>query len=305
MKRYGGRPVISVVVCTYNRCDLLKGAVDSLISQGAPRRSFEVIVVDNASTDGTRELVNSYGKRVRYVFEKKQGLSHARNAGYKAARGSYVAYLDDDAKAEKGWITRALGIIREQGPDFFGGPIYPFYLSPKPKWFRDEYERRLHAPRTGPLPKKKHVSGSNIFVRRELFEALGGFRTSFGMRGATVDYGEEADFLLRARRKGYGNAYYDMKLVVEHLVPPHKMRVGFYFGYHYRCGRKHKEMVGRGPSRLGALAMLVGLLVRLGAYIVLGLAVRNRKDFPLYRQYLVKMAVKMHLIGRYYSYAFK
>ena len=93
-------PLISAVICTYNRADLLAGAIESLLEQTLNPAHREIIVVDNASTDGTRAVVEQFAPDgVRYVLETRQGLGYARNRGWQEARGEFVAYIDDDARA--------------------------------------------------------------------------------------------------------------------------------------------------------------------------------------------------------------
>src|SRR5712671_6825521 len=102
---------ISVIIATHNRADLLAIALKSLARQTIPPAEYEVIVVDNASSDQTPAVVRQMSPampQVRYVFEERLGLSWARNAGLEAARAPYVAYLDDDAKAEPEWLEALL-----------------------------------------------------------------------------------------------------------------------------------------------------------------------------------------------------
>jgi len=101
MTTEGDRPDVSVVLSTYNRAHVLPRALDSLLDQDHDHARYEVIAVDNNSTDGTREHIESFSTRasnLRYVFEAKQGLSHARNAGILAARAPLIAFTDDDVR---------------------------------------------------------------------------------------------------------------------------------------------------------------------------------------------------------------
>jgi glycosyltransferase involved in cell wall biosynthesis len=102
--------------------------LDSLMSQNVESEQFEVLVVDNNSSDGTPELVERYirlGVGFRYVLEPVQGLSQARNRGASAARAPYLTYIDDDARAPCVFVRCLFGIIDTHQPDIIGGPIYP------------------------------------------------------------------------------------------------------------------------------------------------------------------------------------
>src|SRR5690606_27992260 len=124
-------PKISIIIVTYNRSDLLPGCFDSVVDQAAVQSDYEVIVVNNNSTDDTQKIAEEYAEKYdnfRTVIAEKQGLSHGRNRGYLEAKAEYVAYLDDDAKATRTWVETALKVISELEPEIFGGPIDPFYL---------------------------------------------------------------------------------------------------------------------------------------------------------------------------------
>src|SRR5437773_274805 len=100
---------VTIILCTYNRCESLAKSLTSIASLRMPESlEWEVLVVDNNSSDGTREVVGDfcrrYPGRFRYLFEPKQGLSSARNAGVVEARGDIVAFIDDDAIAQPTWL---------------------------------------------------------------------------------------------------------------------------------------------------------------------------------------------------------
>jgi glycosyltransferase involved in cell wall biosynthesis len=100
-----------------------------------------VIVVDNASTDETRRVVeeNAHGLDLQYVYEGRQGKNWACNAGYEHARAAYVAHLDADAKADSRWLENILRVIEAEQPYLIGGPLYPYYITAKPAWYLDRY----------------------------------------------------------------------------------------------------------------------------------------------------------------------
>jgi len=197
-----------------------------------------VIVVDNGSRDDTftvasRELASlTHG---RLISEPVGGLSRARNTGWKESSGAYVAFIDDDAQAVPSWIDKALSIITEHTPDVFGGPIYPYYLCEKPAWFLDEYEIRKHQNHTGWM-EKPSLSGSNLWIRRETLVEVGGFDEHLGQLPQEQRYGEDKAFVLTAKQKGK-STFYDLDLVVEHLVPVTKMTLLYFMYSRYKQAR--------------------------------------------------------------------
>lgn len=239
-------PAISIVVCLYNRADLILDCLKALESQTAPQSSYEVIVVDNNSQDNGPELVSKFiagRKNYKLVVEKQQGLSHARNRGWKEGKAKYIAYVDDDSKIAKSWVAEALYIIETHSPDIFGGPIYPFYANEKPEWFKDEYEIRLHYDKTGWMPAGKHLSGSNFVIKSALLDEYNGFNTSFGMVGGKIAYGEEVAIVERAHSE-QRKLYYALELIVQHVVPDFKQNLGYFIFRTYRAGKDAAEIFG-------------------------------------------------------------
>lgn len=229
---------LSIVICTYNRAELLRLAVRSVGTQTAPADVYELVVVDNGSEDHTEdvceEILGELPCEARRVVETSQGLSHARNRGAREARGRFVAFIDDDAQLPEGYVERALDTIAQKDPDILGGPIDPFYTEPKPDWFKDEYGAYLHRERSGWM-EKGHPSGSNIIIRRSLLEELKGFDTSLGMIGEDLGYGEETDFIGRARSRG-ARVYYDLDLRALHHVSPRKYDITYHILAAFRTG---------------------------------------------------------------------
>lgn len=231
-------PLITIAICTYNRADLLKLALDSLVNQDYDRTQFEVIVINNNSTDNTLKICKKYESdfsNYKIITETKQGLSHARNRAYNELSTDYIAYIDDDAQAPENYIEKAIRIIKEHKPDAFGGPIYPFYLSPKPDWFKDEYEIRMHHPKTGWFTKGS-ISGSNMIFKKTMLQKLGGFDPDLGMRGEEIKYGEESFLIQKALQNNY-KFYYDTDLIIKHFVPEYKMHLPYFLHRYLNSGK--------------------------------------------------------------------
>lgn len=299
-------PLFSVVICTFDRATLLAGVLGDLARQRFDPCRFEVLVVDNNSTDNTPGVVASAAHEcpnVHYLREPRQGLAHARNCGWRQARGAWVAYTDDDCRLPPDWLERARRIGESGGPAVFGGPYRPFFLEQPPRWFRDEYGSASLGAKARPLVPGETLPGGNLFVRRELLERLGGFDTGLGMAGHRLAYAEESALLFRIQRELPEVAMsYDPALEVEHLVRPEKMRIGWLIRHFVAKGRS-VYLLQHGPgsgdpaplpgSRADGVAermRLAGATAKtVGAFaldlICRGL-LRKRRDQPDLRNYL-------------------
>jgi glycosyltransferase involved in cell wall biosynthesis len=109
-------PLVSAVIPTYNYGAYVGKAIDSVLNQ--THSNIECIVVDDGSTDNTREVVAKYGERVHYIYQKNAGLPEARNTGVKAARGEFVGFLDSDDEWEPNFVEVALGYFNKLAPEF-------------------------------------------------------------------------------------------------------------------------------------------------------------------------------------------
>lgn len=129
---------ISVVMSTYNRCDLLDQDIEALLNQKTDGLRYEVIIVDNNSTDKTAEKIASYAQqdsRICYVFEGRQGVAYGRNAGIAAARANVIAFCDDDVYVAQDWLQKIHdALARYPEAEFVGGKVLPVWREPPPRW---------------------------------------------------------------------------------------------------------------------------------------------------------------------------
>ncbi|MGV8849955.1 MAG: glycosyltransferase family 2 protein [Propionibacteriaceae bacterium] len=224
--------LFSVVICSYNRIEHVLPSVESVLAQTASD-DYEVIVVDNCSTDGTAEAVEALAAEhpnLHYLYEGRLGLATARNTGWQAARGTYVAFLDDDARAETTWLETARELIEGNRENLccVGGPIHPFYTSPKPEWWLDTYEIRTRGDVQRHLRPGEAFSGSNMIWRRDILATYGGFEPTAGMKGNQLGMGEETALFRRVWDGEQSPVLlYSPDLRVYHWVPPEKMTMRY------------------------------------------------------------------------------
>lgn len=305
--------LLSVVICTRNRADLATASVQSVCNQTLPADRYEILLVDNGSTDHTHAAIMDVQRRypkhvIRYVREEETGLSHARNRGYKEAAGIYVAYLDDDGKAPDHWLHLACAIIQEQQPAGLGGPIVPFYQAEKPAWFRDAYGTVHKTDRARPLGTGEFLNGGNMIWRKDLLVALNGFDTGFGMRGATIGYGEETELQLRLRKQNpQVLIYYDPALFAYHLVRPEKWSWTWLTQSRFAGGRQHYFAVpNQGFRQVSVLTTLLRIVARCALVVwelSFGVLLRKRDKYP-FRQNLWYERTLSHVasLGAYYQH---
>lgn len=253
---------VTIAICTYNRSAFLKRALDALASEPGIGERSEVLVVDNNSSDGTAAAAAEYSERfafVHYVHEANQGLSHARNRAYQGSEAEYVAYLDDDAFVEPGWLAALSDAVERSGhAGALGGPILPDFETPPPRWFDPEYVTRRFGRTGGPLGPlyvRQGFSGGNMAIRRDLLEALGGFDPALGMAGERVHFGEESDFFQRLYARSGNQTYYVPEMAIRHFEAAHKQRPEYLARRMFANGRLFTESVARtaGPGRASVL----------------------------------------------------
>jgi glycosyltransferase involved in cell wall biosynthesis len=285
-------PLVSIVVCTCNRATLLPLSLDTLAWQTLAQELYEVIIVDNNSTDETAALVTRYlarEKNFRLVTEIQQGLSHARNLGWRTAQADYVAYIDDDCKVPPSWGAVTAEVIQHFSPAIFGGPAHPLYLTPRPHWYLDRYAERVwHGENARNLNIDEHLGGMNIVFRKTLLQKLNGFNPHLGMTGNTIAYGEETDVVLRARQSEKNlRVYYDPRLEVHHAVRPEKMTLVWKMWQSFSNGFYSQKLfpVKYTVSHLGFLLEFGKEWLRLLRLLVWNLWRRDRQKYPCWQNF--------------------
>lgn len=286
---------LSIIICTHRRFDLLKLAINSLVNQTAPKESYEVIVVDN-DNDKNPEVINIIEKagkiiNTSYIFENKLGLSYARNTGGKYAKAEYVVYMDDDAKAPINYISSINSAIKNIKPDILGGPFIPFYLSSKPKWFKDSYGEDPKKGFTGFLNNEQFISGMNICFNKSILDKVNWFDSAYGMKGNNIAYAEETVVQISAwKLNSKLRVYYDTNIYVEHLVPSHKMKLIDRFKRKYNIGKSQAyiwlEKEDLNSAKRNAPKKLIKIIFLFLVKGVPGIIFRDHNKYKFWQNYV-------------------
>jgi glycosyltransferase involved in cell wall biosynthesis len=231
---------VSVIICTWNRSALLAKTLSSLKEQ--VRHSpvaVEVVVVDNNSTDQTRQLVHSLSMEwpaaaLRYEFEPKQGKQFALNRGIRLASYSVLAFTDDDILFPHDWITQAHALLKDGSTDLVGGQTKPSWPGGvPPSWYSQEMQAivggvDLGSRRLEPAPVTYAPAGGNLVARRDLFDRIGLFSEAH-FRHMDFEFG------MRCQAKGVRIAY-DPRLTVEAPVDPMILTKRYFRRWSFKAG---------------------------------------------------------------------
>jgi glycosyltransferase involved in cell wall biosynthesis len=231
--RTESQPRIAAVICTHNRAELLKRTLASLARQSLAPEDYEVVVIDNASTDGTAAAVQAADMgeaHLHYCFEPRLGLSIARNRGLAETDAPYVAFIDDDATADSGWIGALLSAIEaEPHPISVGGKIDLHLEAPLPPWLPKSSLSTLGQVDHGPEPHacdypREALYCSNLAFDRQRLLDEGGFNLRLGRTGKNLISNEELDVLNRLQARG-GLIFYEPRALVHHYVPKQRLNM--------------------------------------------------------------------------------
>ena len=236
--------MVSVVVCTYNRSLELEKTLASLRALSvAPELSWELVVVDNRSTDNTAEVLKRFTATsrvsVRYVFEPEQGLSFARNTGIRTARGELLVFTDDDVVVHEHWLTGLLRIFAQFDCIGVAGRVVPIWRQPQPEWLGLEDQQAVVHFEYGEDPRTLDLRspvGANMAFRRAAFEKYGLFRVDLGKTKNGFSGLEDAEFGSRLLKAGE-KIVYAPQAIIYHPVEPARVRKNYILRWAYSEGR--------------------------------------------------------------------
>jgi glycosyltransferase involved in cell wall biosynthesis len=243
----------SIVIATYNRATELERTLDSLANLVVDS-AWELIVVDNNSTDETSRLVaekaRSYPVALALVHERQQGRSAALNTGIRLARGRIIATTDDDVRVPGGWLETAAAALDSWSCDYVGGRVLPLWGGERPAWLPDRGSRQwavvaLLDYGDRPFEFRERVPlGVNMAFRREAFDRAGGWSTELGRKAGTLLGQEVREWCVRARAAGV-RGFYVPGMVVHHVVARDRLNKRYFRRWFYWRGISRAMLYAR------------------------------------------------------------
>jgi glycosyltransferase involved in cell wall biosynthesis len=272
-------PLVSVIIPTYNRASILNETIQSVLQQ--TYRELEVIIIDDGSTDNTRQIAEQFSdKRIFYLYKENRGLASARNEGIQKAKGEYIAFIDSDDKWLPAKIEKQLGVFKNS--KFNPGVVYCGigYIDEKSEEIKEEkmpaYKGNIFLYLLGARRNVVLGAGSTVLVKKECFKEC-------GLLDENLPYRIDLELLIRIAKK------FTFDYVPESLaqIRIHNKRMssdidniikgrGMLFEKIYNDLKKHRRILAKYYYQTGVLYLQQGDTIKHREYIV-----KSIKAFPL------------------------
>lgn len=247
---------LSIIICTYNRCNSLKTTLQSILDSNINKIiSVEIIVIDNNSSDATKNVVCHFHDNsvvnIRYFFEQKQGLSFARNRGVLEADGDLLVFADDDIIVDNEWINNIFITFSDSDVSCAGGRIYPIWEKCCPAWLIKDlypYLALLDLGDNNIKMSSPRLWGANLIIRASMFKKYGMFDTSLGRTAGKLYGNEETNFIKLLLNYGEG-VYYVPKIIVHHCIGANRMKKSYFRKWMFDGGEQDAIQLGHYPYR--------------------------------------------------------
>lgn len=244
MKRF------SVIVCTYNRDSYLIQTLRSLVNQSFDKDDYEILVIDNNSTDNTSTISKDFIEvhpemAIHYFLEKEQGISYARNRGILESKGEFIVFIDDDETIDTGYLELLDHYLNDYTKaELAATPVNPVYETKKPQWlspyiarlFTGEYNK---GNQVKTLLQKDAPGTGHAVIKKSLFEKYGKFNTELGRKGNSLMGAEDKDMFLRFMKNGV-ECYYFPEIPIYHHIPDNKLTDDFFLRITYALGKSER-----------------------------------------------------------------
>jgi glycosyltransferase involved in cell wall biosynthesis len=233
--------VITVIFASFNGEDTLPIMLDAFVDINPPEGGWNIVAVDNASTDRTKEIIISYSDilPINYLYQSKQGKSHALNMGMAHANGDLIVFTDDDVIPDRYWLTKLYECaLNNPGHHVFFGKIDPYWLVPPSQWLLDNvplnicYGKLDHIDGVcGP----EYSGGANFAITRRVLEKDFRFDSKYGPDGNKYSMGEDSNFIYTLYENGF-IPYFCSNACVKHIVNSQQYNLTWIFTRARRYG---------------------------------------------------------------------
>ena len=256
---------VSIIICTLNRCNYLERTLISLLDLSVPSGTdYEIIVVDNGSTDKTLNVIKDYSSKLPLIciHEPRQGLSFARNRGIESASGDLILWTDDDVVVDPYWMSEYINAAM-QWPSavFFGGPIEPLFDGRPPNWIirNLEYLTGVYSllnifGQNRPMQEGEFPIGANMLIRVEAQKRFT-FNCSLGRSGGSLISGEDSEIFWRLIAEGYSGVWVPSACVMHHIGMD-RANLKYIKKWYFSNGRTAARIGGLGRSPQEAVTHL-------------------------------------------------
>ena len=292
----------SLIICTYNRSFFLKATIESILTNFKEKSNYEVLIIDNNSTDGTDKMMLQFSAQpqLKYYKELQQGLSHARNRGIKEASNDILIFLDDDIEIDKKYLDILDEIFDNQSISIAGGKVLP-HKATIPEWLPPKYYYLASVFDLGEEARfVDKLMGANYGMRKEVAKTIGWYDTRLGRKGNSLMGGEENDYFNRAQKFGF-KRYYHPKLIVYHKVA-NKLTENYIFNYSFSNGRS-QALIDKGNKELKVVLKIAKYIVMIVAYFLYGfyadMEVENRPRFQDFIADMKQVTANVKVLGIY------
>lgn len=267
-------PAVSVVICTYNRDKFIGEALNCLSKQTLPAEQFEVIVVDNKSTDNTAAITKKFiaehpELNMRYVPEPNKGLSFARNRGIEEAKAPIITYIDDDAEVIPGFLESIVNFMQaDKKAAGIGGKVIPKYSeSEEPKWMSRYLDGMVGQIDYGPDTKRfdssmKYPGGCNMTYTKEILQKAGGFNNKLTFRA-------DDKYIFFQVTRYTNNIYYLPEAALYHNIDKDRLTFGNFKKLFLKSGNEEKIRVRSEKGEIGVVGKFFELIFKTSASLAL------------------------------------
>jgi glycosyltransferase involved in cell wall biosynthesis len=265
---------ISLVICTYNRARYLPGSLNSIQFQTLDRKKFQIIIIDNASTDNTADIINNFikenpGLNIKYCYEENKGLSFARNRGIKESESQIISYVDDDVILPTDFLEKIL-IFFEQYPAAVGagGKVIPKYESGKePEWMSKYLLGFVGKVDYGNSiikfeKKMKYPAGCNMIYKKDILEKAGGFNNQLKFRS-------DDKYIYYKVKSLSDKIYYLPDAWLYHYIDSYRLEIKNFKTLFLKTGNEEKKRLLSEKDKTGILKKFVEYVVKLTASFIL------------------------------------